>query len=275
MPITRPYIPRLAFIFDFDLTLAGDSWNAVCAELGITRDEWRDRFRAPLGEGWDPIQQKAQGLLDAADALDVPLTPELFERAASRIEIFPGVLDMPARIRAVVEEIHAEIECEFIVLSSGFSELIHPTAVAKAFDEVHAGAFHMQDGRARCVKRTITHAEKALYIRAHAEGLSVAESNSPGTSDALVDAHDLHVPFDQIVYVGDGASDLQAFGYLDAMGGLTIGITEDGAFEAREEQSSSQRVDALSAPDYSDGAALFVALQHAARAGASRIALRS
>ncbi|ETX13580.1 hypothetical protein OCH239_09885 [Roseivivax halodurans JCM 10272] len=40
MPSTHPHIPRLSFIFDFDLTLASDSWNAICAELGLERQEW-------------------------------------------------------------------------------------------------------------------------------------------------------------------------------------------------------------------------------------------
>ncbi len=84
-------------------------------------------------------------------------------------------------------------------------ELIEPTAVTGPSGTIHAGAFHFEDGRAVSVRRTITHAQKALYIRAHAEGLSVAEANSSGTSASIVDGHDRHVPFDQITYVGDGA----------------------------------------------------------------------
>lgn len=274
MPSTRPYIPRLAFVFDFDLTLASDSWDAVCAELGIGREEWTNRFRAPLGDGWDPIQQKAQALIDAAKALDEPLTPALFDAAAARIDLYPGVLEMPQRVRREVAGIHPGVTCEFIILSAGFVELISPTAATDVFDIVHAGAFHFRDGCAHCVKRTITHAEKALYLRAHAEGLSIGQSNSPGTSSSIVAEHDMHVPFDQMVYVGDGASDLQAFGYLESKGGLTVGIEDGDTFDAAPQQSSSQRVDTLSPADYSEGSILLRNLCHAAHAGASRIAMR-
>lgn len=274
MPSTHPHIPRLSFIFDFDLTLATDSWDAICAELGLEREEWEERFRTPLGDGWDPTQKKARALLDAARAVDIPLTAEVFGRAAEQIELYPGVLDMPKRVRAEVDAVADGIDCAFVVLSAGFIELIEPTAITGPFGKIHAGAFHFEDGRAVSVRRTITHAEKALYLRAHAEGLSVGESNSPGTSDAIVAEHDRHVPFDQITYVGDGASDLQAFGYLSSMGGLTIGIENGDEFDAAPQQSASQRVDTLAAADYREGEPLMTALRHAARAGASRIAMR-
>ena len=274
MPSTHPHIPRLSFIFDFDLTLASDSWNAICAELGLGLDEWEQRFYTPLGEGWDPTQKKARGLLDAARAVGMPLTSGVFQRAAERIELYPGVLDMPDRIRAEVERIAPGIECEFIILSAGFIELIEPSPITAVFDQIHAGAFHFEKGQAVSVRRTITHAEKALYLRAHAEGLSISASNSPGTSAAIVKEHDWHVPFDQMTYVGDGASDLQAFGYLGSMGGLTIGIENGEQFDAAPEQSASQRVDTLAPADYREGRPLMNALCHAARAAASRVALR-
>lgn len=274
MPATHPHIPRLSFVFDFDLTLAGDSWDAICAELGLAREEWDERFRKPLGEGWDPTQKKARALIDAARALGKPLSRDLFGAAAERIELYPGVLDMPGLIRDEVDAVASQIECEFVILSAGFIELIDPTSITGNFARSYAGAFHFEDGQAVSVKRTITHAEKALYLRAHAEGLSIGESNSPGTSASIVDEHNWHVPFDQITYVGDGASDLQAFGYLGSMGGLTIGIENGDRFDAAPEQSSSQRVDTLAAADYREGKPLITALCHAARAGASRVALK-
>lgn len=275
MPSTHPHIPRLSFIFDFDLTLASDSWNAICAELGLERQEWEERFRTPLGDGWDPTQKKARALLDAARAVDIPLTADVFGCAAERIDLYPGVLGMPDRVRAAVDAVAEGIECEFVVLSAGFMELIEPTAIAGLFGTIHAGAFHFENSRAVSVRRTITHAEKALYIRAHAEGIPVSESNSPGTSASIVDEHDRHVRFDQITYVGDGESDLQAFGYLSSMGGLTIGIENGNEFDAAPQQSASQRVDTLAAANYREGEPLMTALCHAARAGASRVALRS
>ena len=274
MPSTKPHIQRLAFIFDFDLTLATDSWDAICAELGLMREEWERRFHACLGDHWDPAQKKARGLLDAARATDTPLTSDVFRAAADRIRLYPGVLDMPDRIRAEVAAVSGEIDCEFVILSAGFIELIEPTPITPVFDRTYAGAFHYEDGRAVSVKRTITHAEKALYLRAHAEGLTVAEANSPGTSATIVDEHDYHVPFDQITYVGDGASDLQAFGYLGSVGGLTIGIENGDQFDVADKQSASQRVDTLAAADYRENQQLMRSLRHAARAGASRVALR-
>ncbi|TPW27963.1 HAD family hydrolase [Pararhizobium mangrovi] len=275
MPSTKPHIARLSFVFDFDRTLASESWDAACHVLGLSRSEWDDRFIEPLGKDWDPIQQKAQALMDAAESFGTKLDDAFLQAVCERIDPFPGVLDLPERLRRHVEAFDEDIACEFTILSSGFADLFDRTDVAQAFDAIRGGAFHFQDGLVRSVKHTITHAEKALHLRSIAEGIPVSQSNSPGSAESIVKEHDMHVPFDQMVYAGDGASDLQAFGYLASMGGLTIGIEDEGDFEAADEQTAGQRVETLAGPDYRDGTRLFTKLKNAATAGAARIAVRN
>jgi len=153
-------------------------------------------------------------------------------------------------------------------------DLIEATAVAGVFDRILAGAFHFEEGQATRVKRVVTHPEKALYLRALGEGLGPGQANAPGTSGAIVAEHEMHCPFDQMIYVGDGASDLQAFGFLEQAGGLTVGIKKDGAFSAAADQSADQRVENLAPPDYSPGSELLDSLVGAAQSCAGRVALR-
>ena len=52
---TKPCHNRIAVVFDFDLTLAGDSFNALLASCGVDDPEpWRKERVQPLTDGgWD------------------------------------------------------------------------------------------------------------------------------------------------------------------------------------------------------------------------------
>lgn len=276
MPATRPYIPRIALAFDFDRTLATDSIDAVLKVYGVDRATWDRKHDGALGEGWDDIIRRGQALIDLGQAEGRPLTLALIEEAASDIRLYDGVLEMPGRLRAVAREIHPEIEVEFNVLSSGYAEIITATDIAQAFDRVFASTFAFaEDGRARCIKRIIGHPAKALYLEAIGKGVEVGGANAPKSPGRDLDEHDRHVPFDQMIYVGDGASDLQAFGFMRANGGLAIAIDKDAEFDSEAAQTRSQRVDNLAPPSYAPGGELLASLEHAVRACASRVALRA
>ena len=183
---------------------------------------------------------------------------------------------MPDRLREVAGEVHPGTEIELVVLSSGYAEIIAATEISRVFDRVLASTFAFDgEGRAVCVKRIISHPEKALYLEALGKDLEVGGSNAPEAAGRPVDEHERHVPFDQMIYLGDGASDLQAFGFLEGAGGLAIAIDKDRVFDSADEQQASQRVENLAPPSYEAGGELMRALEHAVRACASRIALRA
>jgi phosphoserine phosphatase len=275
MPATHPYIPRVAVIFDFDETLATDSTDALCAAWGISREEWEERHFEPLGEGWDKIIKRAQALLDCGRDRDAPLSGDLFERAAKEIELYPGVGELKQRLTACGQQVLEEIEVELVVLSSGFVEVIERTAVKDTFDHIWASSFHGErDGGEVRVKRVISHPEKARYVEAFAKGLDLDSADEPRTNVPNFDPQKMHVPLDQIVYLGDGLSDLATFEIVGNHGGLSIAISEGDEFAYAKEQTETERVDDLAPPDYSEGGELLEALYHAVRSAASRAALR-
>lgn len=275
MPATHPYIPRVAVIFDFDETLASDSIDALCAAWGIDRGEWEDRYFEPLGDGWDKIIKRAQALLDCGRDRDVPLTADHFEQAAKEIDLYPGVTDLKRRLTACAQEVLDELEVELVVLSSGYVEVIERTAVKDTFDHIWASSFHgeREGGEVR-LKRIISHPEKARYVEAFAKGLDLDSADEPRTNVPDFDPQKMHVPLDQIVYLGDGLSDLATFEFVGHHGGLSIAISEGDKFAYAKDQTETERVDDLAPPDYSEGGELLEALYHAVRSAASRAALR-
>ena len=249
---SRPYLPRIALLFDFDSTLADHSIPNIAEALGVGEDEWKTRFVEPLDGGWDEIPLHAQAFIDAGRATGRTMSRDVLLEAAERTTLFPGVTEMPERLRAAARAIDPDLELEFSVLSSGFHELIAATPIAEAFDRIYASGYHFSsDGRALCIKRAVTHAGKALYLEAYGKGL--LEENEPADAHMKaarpVPEEERRVPFDQMIYCGDGESDLQAFAFLEAQGGHAIAIAGGGGFEP-DGQTEGERVKAVLPPDY-------------------------
>ncbi len=267
MPATHPFTPRILAAFDFDRTLATDSVEAILTLYDVDRDAWERDFAEALGSGWDQILRRGQALIALGRARDRPLTLALLHEAAGRVRLYDGVRDMPAHLRRVARDLHPEIEVELVVLSSGFAEIVNASGIMEVFDRSFASTFHFDEaGHAVCMKRIIGHPEKALYLEALGKGLEIDGANAPRSPGRGVDPHDAHVPFDQMIYLGDGASDLQAFGFMKTHGGLAIAIDKDRHFDSAEQQTRGQRVDNLAPPDYSRGGELLASLEHAVRA---------
>ena len=282
MSRTLPYTPRIALLFDFDKTLATDSVDAIVAVMGLSREAWTKRFEEPLGERWGEILRRGWALVEAGHATGNPLSTALMREAAGRLSLYDGVLEMPEHLRRIAREVHDACELEFVVLSSGFAEVIEATAIGDRFDRVYASTFHYAEdgsdgehGEAVCVKRIVTHPEKALYLEAHGKGMGVDGSNGPEHAGHDVAPEDMHVPFDQMIYGGDGDSDLQAFGFMERHGGHAVAVAGGGGFHPGDAQTRAQRVENVAPPDYSTGGELMTTLEHAVRACASRIAMRS
>ncbi len=279
MPATRAHIPRILLVFDFDRTLGSDSIDAIVAEWGTSREEWESRFVEPLGGRWDGILRRGWALIEAGRAHDDPISADLLSRAAARIELYDEVTSLPERLRSIAHEISEDIELEFHVLSSGYADLISATAIEDTWDRIWASTFHYDDdGRAVTVKRLVSHPDKALYLEALGKGLDPdgrEGANGRGQAGQHVDEHDRHVPFDQMVYVGDGQSDLQAFGFIESHGGFAIAVDDDDHFDAEDEQQPDQRVENLARPTYAEGSELFESLAHCVRICASLTMLRS
>lgn len=276
MPATHPYIPKVAVIFDFDRTLASDTIDALCAAWGLDRSEWEKKYCEPLGGGWDGILKRGHALIQCGRERGEPLSEELFEKAAEKIEIYAGVDTLRERLEEAARSVLHEIEIELVVLSSGYVDLIKRTAVVDFFDRIWAGDFHSDKdtGEALAVKRILGHPEKAQYIESYAKGLDLDAANTPQTEAPEFDQKDMRVPYDQIIYVGDGLSDLASFEFLGTRGGLAIAVSKEEDFEKASEQTAGERVENLAPPDYSPGSELLCSLQHAVRSAASRVALR-
>lgn len=276
---TRPFHNRLAVVFDFDDTLAHDSFDALVESLGYERDEFRPRVE-PLSEaGWDDTLARAYALIQEAGGRDdVALDREHLQAVGRELRLFDGVPELFDRVRETARAVVGDVEVEFYLLTCGFLEIARATEIAGEFEAMWGSELHYgDDGRADFVKQIVSFPEKVRYLLALSKGLDPNGPNAPADVYRPVEPEDQHLPLDQLIYLGDGGSDMPVFDKLHDSGGLAIGIVppdEEGDWSGYEQMYRARRVENLAPADFSEGSQLLRSLLLAVEATCKLIALR-
>ena len=283
---TRPLAPRIALVFDFDDTLAHDSFDLLFEQLDQDPDHLKhERMERLYEDGWEEAMAHIHVLGELDRTGEAVVDREALQRAGREATLMPGLEGMFERVRSAAHEADedlegerdgAPLEVEFYVLSAGLGDVIRASPVASEFDGIWACEVHYRDGRVRGAKQVVTHSEKARYLLQLSRGLEPVRGNPP---DPYIDVpeEDLHVPLSQIVFVGDGASDMPAFALMQERGGVAIGVysaDEAADWDAIEKVQRSRRVDNIAPADYREGSELMRSLELAVSSVARRVALR-
>ena len=273
---TVPYRNKIALVFDFDGTLAPRTHTEVIKRLGFEPAEYEEEYLKPLQEdGWETVL--AMGHIYSKLAKEKELTRDFLEKVGREMPLYDGVEQMFETVREAARETNPEIEVEFYLLTAGFTEVPKATRIAKEFKEIYGGALHFDDqGRPEAVKRILTHPEKPLYLLQLAKGFDFAQANPRQATEPL-DPDEWYIPLDQMIYVGDGHSDMPAFDLVQRYGGIGLGVFEAERaedWEGRDKIETIRRVENLAPNDYTDGSELLESLLRATHSLCHRVALR-
>ena len=277
---TQHYHNRIALVFDFDGTLAPNAVDQLLAMAGEDPDRFNQEERKPLKEqGWDSLIAGMYCLLKLAeDSADFTLSKSSFEEKASQIKLYEGVAELFDKVRGWVHAIVEDADVEFYLLSSGLVDLYRHTAIAKEFKAMWGSEFYFdEDGKAVFIKQIVTHPEKVRYILQLAKGTGADGDNSPADVYRDLPDKEWHVPLDQLIYVGDGVSDMPAFSLMHQHGGIALGVVDAeklkdwGGYEA---EHKGRRVQNLAKADYAENSELMQSLRLSVESIAKIMALR-
>ena len=264
---TTPYNERIALVFDFDKTLAPDSYDALLRRCGFEPEAFREERVAPLiDDGWDNGLARFHALTELAyDDAAPTITQDLLREVGESMEPFDGVPDMFDRLRDVAHDIHEDIHLEFYMLTCGYSEIPRALNIADEFEAIWGSEFHFDDeGRAVFAKQIITFPDKTRYLMALAKGLDPDGHDSPADVYRDVPTDEYHVPFDQMIYVGDGGSDMPSFRLMHERGGEALGVVPEESveeWEGYDQMHEKRRVQNLAPAGYTDGDELLTSLE--------------
>ena len=179
---------------------------------------------------------------------------ELVNQGAA-VELFEGVRGWFAEIAAYVK-LRAEtaVEIKHYLVSSGLKEIIEGTPIYPQFANVFASEYFFEAYDVPFPKRVITDTGKTQYLFRINKGV---EDLGRSINSHMPEA-ERPVPFSQMVYFGDGDTDVPSMAVMRKNGGYAVAVHPPGGGEAKcADLYRAGRVDFFAGADYRRSSDLF------------------
>lgn len=274
---TKKFRNRIVLIFDFDGTLAPNTIDYFLQMHGVDPEKFKKEEVGPLvKEGWDSQLANFYAFLSVVNKLN--LKKESFEQLGKKFEPFEGVMEMFERITNKAKETLPDIEVDFFLVTCGFLDLLRPMKIFKKFKKAWGcELFFNEEGKAVFVKKAVSHTDKVRFVLQIAKGFTDAELESPADVYREIPTKEWYVPLDQVIYVGDGKSDMPAFSLMQERHGIAIGVVdaeEVKQWDGYGSMHAKRKVENLAIADYKEGSELMQSLLLSVESICQRVKLR-
>jgi 2-hydroxy-3-keto-5-methylthiopentenyl-1-phosphate phosphatase len=248
--------PIVAFLYDFDKTLCTTDMQdyAFIPSLGMTPQEfWAEANGFGRTNRIDGILAYMYTMIREAERKNRPFTREDLVEKGRSIVLFPGVRDWFRRINAFGAD--QGVQVEHYIISSGLREIIEGSSISGEFKEIYASEFYYDaNGRPVWPKLAVNFTAKTQFVYRINKGV-LDVSDDKTLNDSMPD-DSKRVPFHNMVYVGDGLSDVPCMKMMRAYGGQAIAVYQQANRPGVEDLLAKGRVDFIFPADYSEGTAL-------------------
>ncbi|MBR3988206.1 MAG: haloacid dehalogenase-like hydrolase [Clostridia bacterium] len=248
--------PIIAIMYDFDKTLCTRDMQEydLIPKLNMSAaDFWAEANGFGRAQKMDGILAYMYTCVKRCREKGVSLKRESFVESGKNVELYKGVDEWFDRINAFGKEQGAKIE--HYVISSGMKEIIEGTSIANKFTEIFACEFYYdEDGNAAWPKTSVNYTNKTQFVYRINKGV-LDVSNDVDLNRSMPD-DSKRVPFTNMIYIGDGLSDVPCMKMMKAYGGQAIAVYQDDSKEKVEELLLKDRVDFIFPADYSAGGEL-------------------
>ena len=246
----------IALLYDFDKTLCTQDMQnySFIPSLGMDPGEfWRQVNNFGVQQQMDGILAYMYSMVKQAKEKNVPLTREYLRECGGSIALFPGVADWFERINRFGDSLGVEVE--HYVISSGLREIIEGSEIASCFKEIYACEFfYDENGVPVWPKLAVNFTAKTQFVYRINKGV-LSVSDDKGLNASMPDSHK-RVSFVNMVYIGDGLSDVPCMKMMRSYGGQAIAVYQEENRDAVEELLRKDRVDFIFPADYREGTPL-------------------
>jgi len=212
-------------VFDYDQTLSPRYMqdDVLFPAFGIDPERfWNQCGKLVHDQGYDNELAYMKAILDDL-AFDRPSNADLAQLGAG-LTFYPGLPAALPELRDQVltpEQRAMGIQIEFYVVSSGLKALIEGSALRSHFRAVF-GCEYAEDaeGKIAFPSRVISHTQKTQFLFRINKGLldpgqDVNDHMSPELRP---------IPFEHMIYVGDGPTDVPCFTIMERNGGYGVAV---------------------------------------------------
>ena len=250
--------PRMAICYDFDKTLSPDDMQSftLIPSLGMKpQDFWPESNQLARDNLMDNNLAWMYQLIVKSKALRKSLSRNYFNQIGGKIPLYNGVDTWFERVNQYGEE--NGIEVQHYIISSGLKEIIEGNGIARYFSRIYASSYlYSADGVAEWPAQAVNYTNKTQFIFRIAKG--IFEEYDEKVNDSMPDAN-LYIPYENIVYIGDSATDIPCMRLVKSKGGYSIGVfdLEKNKREKVYQLLNDGRINFYAPADYSEDSELF------------------
>ena len=248
----------VALAYDFDETLAIHNMLRHIEEaIGVKSEGFEDKL-------WELVESSRGDLLllclyllvEEGKKAGKPFTREAWRRVGACMVPFPGLPEWFERINAygAAQGIHIE----HYIISSNIREILEGSPVAPYFTRIYGSSFiYDANGHACWPALSVDYTNKTQFLFRISKGC-LDESDIDGVN-AKVPAGRRRIPFSQIIFVGDGETDVPCMKLARQKGGHSFAVfnpAKEGSRELGVALEHEGRVNAALPADYRKDSAM-------------------
>jgi len=251
----------IAIVYDFDGTLTPQPMQeyTILPQIGIKDGKkfWRQVNKESARTKGEEIVTYMRLMLEKSRAEQYPVTAENLKKLAGRINYFPGVQTYFERINNFVKkQFDRDIELRHYVISAGLKEIISGTVIARYFYKVFASQYYYdKDGAATFPNVIVNDTLKTQFIFRINKG----KENLNENINLHMPMHSRPIPFGNILYIGDGLTDVPCMTVIRKNGGYAIAVYKSNNTPGRKtcrQLLKAERVNFIAEADYRTGTEL-------------------
>ena len=246
--------PTIALMYDFDKTLCDQDMQnySFIPNLEMTPEEFWGKVEAFRTKNYmESILGYMYYSMMICQEKGIPFTKEYLKSTGTNIKFYKGVLNWFDRINQYGESIGVNIE--HYIISSGIKEIIDGCSISDKFKKIFACQYYFDEsGEAIWPKIAINYTQKTQYIFRISKA-AYDETENKKVNDKMTDRV---IPYRNMIYFGDGITDIPCMTFVKKQGGTSIAVYTKGQKHKVTGLLLDDRVNYISPADYQEGSDL-------------------
>jgi 2-hydroxy-3-keto-5-methylthiopentenyl-1-phosphate phosphatase len=214
---------------------------------------WGETSKFGQKENMEKILAYLYMMVVKAKEKGIPFTKEYLRSLGANIKYFKGVTTWFKRINDYGASLGLDVQ--HYIISSGVKDIIEGTDIAKEFKAIYACEYMFdKNGDVVWPKIAINYTMKTQYVFRISKGIDRLDDDD--IVNSKVSEKDRRVLYRNMIYLGDGITDVPCMKLVKQYGGQSIAIYQANKFHKVQKLIDEGRVNYVCPSDYRDGSEL-------------------
>jgi 2-hydroxy-3-keto-5-methylthiopentenyl-1-phosphate phosphatase len=241
----------MAIVYDFDGTLSPGNmqeYNFIPQLKMKSKKFWDEVTSRQKKHSADKILTYMHWMIEKANRQEISVRKEAFKKYGRTVKLFRGVKSWFDRVDSYAKQ--QKLLIEHYIVSSGIQEMIKATPIKGKFKKIFASSFIYNGSGVACwPAMAINYTTKTQFIFRINKGC--LDLSDDVKINVFIEKKDRRIPFERMIYIGDGATDVPCMKLVKEQGGHSIAVYRP--YASRQEAFSlidEGRVNFVIAADY-------------------------